>query len=72
MSGYFCEYGFGCLFCVFSFFVEVKVVSFLWVASLLVPVAYQRLSFEFAGVIGCLLYDEVSVHLLSYNLFYKS
>ena len=43
--------------------VIVEVVRSLGITSFLVPVADQSLSLELAGVVGSLLYDEVTIHL---------
>lgn len=55
---------------ILPFLVEVEVVGFLGVATLLVPVTDECLGFIFAGIVRGLLDDEIPVHLLSYNYYY--
>ena len=55
-----------------AFFVEVEVVFSARVAALLVPVANKGAGPELAVEVGCLLYNEVSVHILVTVMLYLS
>lgn len=56
---------------IFSLFVKVKVLDFLRIATLFIPVSHKSLGLILAIEIRCLLHDEVLVHFGSYNKNYK-
>lgn len=47
---------------VFPFFVKMKIVLSLGIASLLVPIPYKRFGFKLAVEIGGLPYNKISIH----------
>ena len=55
-----------------AFFVEVEVVLSARVAALLIPVANEGAGPELAVKVGCLFYNEVSVHILVTVMLYLS
>ena len=55
-----------------AFFIEVEVVLSARVAALLVPVTNEGAGSELAVEVGCLFYNEVSVHILVTVMLYLS
>lgn len=45
-----------------TLFVEVEVIRSAWVASFLVPVAYESFGLELGVEVRSLFHDEVSIH----------